>query len=714
MPDPESTEATGGPVVGCTLFVFHDGSPTGLRSVQAARSLAPAVDLSLDVVDHVVSSDDFSARNRLIAKSRGSYVAVLDHGGVPDPDWLARSIRLLREDPTLGMVATAGDDDDTEASFVIDPPADAFVCRRTMWKAVGGYDELVSPGAQGLGLGWRCWLLGWRASEATMSGHESPPSAPPSRDDLERLCRLLVRDASLADDRGLRSRFSEMQRTRTHLQRERRRPDGEIGVLLRRAFERDGAATGLADVLAAGGWTSIVGDRRRIVVATADTLAETMAGPGIRAWRIAAALSDDHEVHLVTTGACSLVDDRFPVEAVDHDRFHELASRADVVVFQGWVMADRPWLAQLGVVIVADIYDPMHLEQLEQGKEAPAEGGRWLAIAGANETLNQQLRRGDYFLCASAKQRDLWLGQLAAVGRVNQVLYDEDNAFESRMRIAPFGLDADGPVQHRHAIRGEVDGIGADDEVILWGGGIYNWFDPLTLIRAVDALRTRRPGLRLYFLGTKHPNPEIPVMRMAAEARSLASQLDLDGSHVFFNDGWVPFAERADYLLDADVAVSIHRAHVETEFSFRTRLLDYLWCGLPVVATKGDSFEPVIDDHEIGITVEPGDVDALVDALDALLSDPERRASCAANARTLATSFRWDDALAPVQEICRRPVRAPDVACPDTASTFGVSGPPPAWREDLALARRYLTEGGVTMLAQRVRSRVERLRTESD
>ena len=27
--------------------------------------------------------------------------------------------------------------------------------------------------------------------------------------------------------------------------------------------------------------------------------------------------------------------------------------------------------------------------------------------------------------------------------------------------------------------------MAADDRVILWGGGIYNWFDPLTLIRAV-------------------------------------------------------------------------------------------------------------------------------------------------------------------------------------------------------------------------------------
>ena len=34
--------------------------------------------------------------------------------------------------------------------------------------------------------------------------------------------------------------------------------------------------------------------------------------------------------------------------------------------------------------------------------------------------------RGDFFLCARDKQRDFWLGQLAAVGRVNPVTYDAD------------------------------------------------------------------------------------------------------------------------------------------------------------------------------------------------------------------------------------------------------------------------------------------------
>ena len=75
-------------------------------------------------------------------------------------------------------------------------------------------------------------------------------------------------------------------------------------------------------------------------------------------------------------------------------------------------------------------------------------------------------------------------------------------------------------------------------------------------------------------------------MAMAAEAVALAEELGLRDRVVFFNFGWVPYAERGRYLLEADVAVSAHFDDIETRFAFRTRFLDCLWAGLPVVTTR--------------------------------------------------------------------------------------------------------------------------------
>ena len=105
---------------------------------------------------------------------------------------------------------------------------------------------------------------------------------------------------------------------------------------------------------------------------------------------------------------------------------------------------------------------------------------------------------------------------------------------------------------------------------------------------------------------------------------------------MFFNEGWVAYDDRQNFLLEADIGVSTHLDHVETEFSFRTRILDYLWASLPVVATGGDSFGDIIDTFGIGLTVPPGDVDALEAALFRLLDEPEFAASCSAASGRLA------------------------------------------------------------------------------
>ena len=100
----------------------------------------------------------------------------------------------------------------------------------------------------------------------------------------------------------------------------------------------------------------------------------------------------------------------------------------------------------------------------------------------------------------------------------------------------PFGVSDTDPQPHAAVLKGVVPGIGADDKVMLWGGGVYNWFDPLTLLRAVDKLAAGCPNVRLFFLGLKHPNPNVAEMRMAVQTRALADELGLTGTHVFFNE----------------------------------------------------------------------------------------------------------------------------------------------------------------------------------
>ncbi|HJR27002.1 MAG TPA: glycosyltransferase, partial [Acidimicrobiales bacterium] len=387
-------------------------------------------------------------------------------------------------------------------------------------------------------------------------------------------------------------------------------------------------------------------DRRRILVVTADRLGRELAGPAIRALAIADALAAHHAVTLASLQPGEPPARDYPVlVATGEAALRSAAEAAEIVVAQGWVLGGRPFLTADDKIVVADIYDPMHLEQLEQGHEAGTDEGRRRAVHGAVSILNHQLRRADFLLCASEKQRDLWLGQLAGLGRVNPRTYDADPSLRSLIDVVPFGLSSTPPQHRRPAVRGVVPGIGPSDPLLLWGGGIYNWFDPLTLLRAVDRLRASQPDVRLYFMGLTHPNPEIPTMRMAVDAQRLAGELGLTGTHAFFNEGWVPHDERQDVLLEADLGVSTHLDHVETAYSFRTRILDYLWAGLPVVATQGDALADLVAAEGLGATVPSGDVGALHDALDGLLRSEAARTAARDAIAAVRPRFTWDEVL---------------------------------------------------------------------
>lgn len=502
--------------------------------------------------------------------------------------------------------------------------------------------------------------------------------------------------------------------SRTKIQGTRRRTDRELFPLFRHAIEPayavESYVQGHDALVSAFGIDSHFVSRMRVLVVTGEPLLARMAGPAIRAWEIASALSAEHDVRLASLRGVEIEGEGFDVVHAAGRRLREATEWADVIVFQGFLLDAAPWLRTSRKIIVADVYDPMHLEQLEQAKDLGA-AGRDLAVQETTRILNDQLRRADFLLCASEKQRDFWLGQLAGQGRVNPAVYDEDESLDSLIAVVPFGVPAEPPVQARHAIKGAVDGIGPDDKVILWGGGIYNWFDPLTLIKAVDRLRVRHPEVRLYFMGLKHPNPDVPQMRVASQTQALSDELGLTGVHVFFNEGWVPYAERADYLLDADLGVSTHFQHIETAFSFRTRILDYLWAGLPIVATEGDTFGGLIRERGLGRAVPAEDVDALEAALQAMLFDDDAVKAAREEVATFAQEYVWASTLAPLVEFCRMPRRAADLEhrlgeADLTARLFERA--PGGLREDLGLIRKYLSEGGPVELARRAGGRVRR------
>jgi glycosyltransferase involved in cell wall biosynthesis len=377
----------------------------------------------------------------------------------------------------------------------------------------------------------------------------------------------------------------------------------------------------------------------RVVLWSTDPVGKQMAGPGIRYHRLAIELARSFEVALVAPGE--------GIPGVPYT-FRPAASvrsaadvEADVVVAQSLPLGLIRSLRRAGIRIVFDLYAPAFVEaaaNLAEEQDADRSGGiRYQEVVAVTRV---SLQLGDAFLCASDRQRDHWLGALAALGRVSPELYARDPALRSLVAVVSSGLDP-APPSSEPMVKGVLPGIGPADRLLLWGGGIWNWFDPLTVIRAVGRLAEGRSDVKLLFLGLKHPSGAVAEMTMADQAVTLAAELGLDGTSVFFNRDWVPYDERLAWFVEADLGVSAHRDSFEARLAFRTRLLDHIAGGTPLVVTQGDVLGDLVQSRGMGRALAPGDVDGWTIALAELLDDDRAYAAARTAVKAAQADLSW-------------------------------------------------------------------------
>lgn len=399
--------------------------------------------------------------------------------------------------------------------------------------------------------------------------------------------------------------------------------------------------------------------RRKVLIISHDLIGEQMAGPAIRCWELAKELSQVCEVTVTSKLPVERQHPDFAVRSFNRSNAELLAQarEADVLLIQGWVLRLCPELADLGKYLVVDLYDPFIFEHYPHFETmGPRRDETFLDFVGV---LDEQMLLGDYFICANERQRDMWFGRFCSLGRLTPDLFAQDPSMKRLIGLVPFGLPAEAPMASKRVLRGVVPGIEPDDFILLWGGGVWNWFDPLTAIRAVAELGKQRSDIKLYFMGVKHPNPEIPEMAMTTKAVELARELGVLDRHVFFNHGWVSYDERQAYLSEVDAGVSSHFDSVETRFSFRTRVLDYLWAGLPILTTVGDGMAELVDRERLGEVMAYEDVEGWKRAILKLAENRDYAAAVRARVLEAAPRFRWSEAAKPLLAYCEHPYRTP-------------------------------------------------------
>lgn len=366
----------------------------------------------------------------------------------------------------------------------------------------------------------------------------------------------------------------------------------------------------------------------------------TVEGGGMRAWGLALGLRD--RGFQVTVG----INAAFPLTIAEQDgialvnwsedaAFADLLNSFDTVIASYCMGGPSVFIAdrlEPSVRLVLDLYVPIYVEvAARDSDDIDTEYRHYMADI---ERHNSVLTRGDYFLCANEPQKLFYTGILGSLGVLNPATYRDH-----RLMVVPFGVERAEPIAKTNPYR-EL-GIAEGEFVLLWFGGLYPWFKIDSLLGAVQQL-----PVKLVIVGGSNPfNTNADFQKQYEFAVKYCKDNGLTNEKVFFVD-WVDYADRADWYRHADVVISLNTPGEENAFSWRTRVIDYVWGELVMLSNGGDPLSDLLIDAGAAIRLEGITEDDITRAVSTVVGrsiDDERRNLVAVKQR-----FFWDVVVEPL------------------------------------------------------------------
>jgi glycosyltransferase involved in cell wall biosynthesis len=198
--------------------------------------------------------------------------------------------------------------------------------------------------------------------------------------------------------------------------------------------------------------------------------------------------------------------------------------------------------------------------------------------------------------------------------------------------------------------------------IYLWGGGIWSWYDLETLLGAFKLLQDEGHPACLYFLAGKNTSGLTALDAPVQNARDLSDRLGLTGKSVFFHMEPIAYQDVPAYLEHSIAGVMSNPATVESLGSWRTRLLQTLWAGKPLVASGYDPLTSQMAEAGASLMVEAGDIHGLRDALKRVADDPALRQEMSRGSFAVGAKHRWSRILGDLEK---------DLLAPDAFQKVG-------------------------------------------
>jgi glycosyltransferase involved in cell wall biosynthesis len=371
-----------------------------------------------------------------------------------------------------------------------------------------------------------------------------------------------------------------------------------------------------------------------------DTVAE---GGSLRAWGLSKGLlANGHEITFAYRSTFKIgnyeqneIPEGITLSTWDGERINTLLDNHNVIIMR-YAMGEAAEITsrlKKHHILVSDSYIPISIEVSARKSNDQFEQHNFLKLQHSSKIAS---KRADYILYASPAQKNYYLGYLSGINKLNPKTYSH---LTDRMFEIPYGVDpSERPLKKRKLPK---------QPVLLWYGAFYSWFDMESLIDSIKDISDNVPGFKFMVAGAKNPYNKDPGI-MAHYKKTMES-IKSAGINVEYVN-WHPFKDRFSVYEQATAIITQNHIGLENELAWRTRLMDYVLAGIPILTNGGDPLGEDLIARGIAFRADPG---SLLSVFRAVLDKPPKESDFDA----AADRYSWTNITFKLSKVLKNSTR---------------------------------------------------------
>jgi glycosyltransferase involved in cell wall biosynthesis len=368
-------------------------------------------------------------------------------------------------------------------------------------------------------------------------------------------------------------------------------------------------------------------------------------GPGYRAWHLFQRIAQKNDVvilslyesfHSNLKQEFEITEDNISIKCIQHSPRNisgQIEEENPDILYAPW--SSTPFLSRVKRKI------PTIIDYVGAGLLEDYAAKGYIPITSLQMKL-KSFWLGDFFLTAGQRERYYLLGLMAASKRLTLKKNDPSDPL---IHVIPMTPPQNPPIMKNNVFQKKPG-----EAILLVAGAFLPWYDYQTLFKALEILiRQGKNNFTAVFMGGNPRDPQFDnTIRKMGTTKELKEKL------VF--SGLVPFKQRANFYLNADLAINIPSISVEDELSVRTRVVDYIWASLPIVSPAKDEYSAAVIDNGAGFQYKAGNADSLAEIISSAINDPKKIEQCRKQMQSLLEGkFNIEQYLSPLEAFISNP-----------------------------------------------------------